>query len=144
MNAEPTDHDAFDRMRREFLASQRAELVEQYGEDAVEKVIEMTTLFADLISVGPDNVELIKAGVTRMASVVNGMLPSLRKTGMTRWYDERDLEGALGDIPANIQRAFIAVVGEALLHAKGGPFDSAININEGVDRLALLVRDVNS
>lgn len=141
---EPTDNNAFDRMRREFLASQRAGLVEEYGEDAVEKVLEMTQLFADLIAVGPDNVELIKAGVTQMAGVVNGMLPSLRGRGTTRCYDERDLDGALGDIPANVQRAFVAVVGEALLHSKGGPFDSAININEGVDRLALLVRDVNS
>jgi len=133
--------DEFNRMRRNFLAEQRARLVEQYGEDAVEQVLEMTKLFADLIVVGSDNVDLIKAGVLRMAVVVNEMMPALDgPRGMTRCYDERDLDGALGDIPANVQRAFVAVVGGVLLHSKGGPFDSAANINDNVDRLAALVR----
>lgn len=124
-----------------WLEGQREVLTEKFGEEAVESVMQMVALFADLMHVGSDNVPLIKAGVTRMAELVNQMLPRLRAGSPTRTYDERDLNGALGEIPAAVQRIFIAIVGDVLLHAKGGPFDSAVNINEAVDRLAGLVKE---
>lgn len=128
-------------IQEQFLADRREEMFEEYGEEAIQSVMKMTALFASLISMGSDNIPLIKAGLARMAELVNEMLPRLHGEGTTRNYDERDLDGALGDIPPEVQRVFIRLVGDVLLHSKGGPHDSAVNISESVDRLALLVRE---
>jgi hypothetical protein len=117
------------------------ELAEKFGQDSVETVMQMTALFAQIIEIGSDNIVLIKAGVTRMAVVVNEMLPTLNgRQGKTRVYDYRDLDGALDPMPERVQNVFVELVGNVLLHSKGGPHDSAVNINEAVDRLAALVR----
>lgn len=132
--------DEFDQIHRTWLDTQREEMADKFGDEAVESVMQMTALFADLITIGSDNIELVKAGVTRMAVLVNQMLPSLEREGSTRCYDERDLDGCMDPIPPEVQRVFINVVGNVLLHSKGGPHDSAVNINEAVDRLAIVVK----
>jgi hypothetical protein len=137
-----TDNDEwFVEMQAEFLKEKRAELTEEYGEHAVEAVIEMTALFADLIRIGSDNVPLIKAGLHRIAVLVNEMLPRLNgPSEMTRSYTAADLDGVLGDIPETVQEVFLGLVGTVLLNSKGGPFESARLIEENVDQLAELMR----
>lgn len=137
----PIDDRWFTEMHQEWLADQRAQLAETYGEEAIESVQRMVALFADLIYIGSDNIELIRAGLHRMAELVNEMLPRLTgQEGSTRHYDHRDLNGCMDPMPEAVQRAFIGVVGDVLLHSKGGPFDSAQNIAESLDRLASVVR----
>jgi hypothetical protein len=137
----PIDDRWFSEMEENFLADRRAEMVEMYGEDAIESVMQMTALFADLIHIGTDNIPLIKAGLHRMAELVNDMLPRLNgPTGMTRGYSAVDLDGTMGDIPEAVQEVFLGVVGDVLLHSKGGPFETATLIGESVDRLATLMR----
>lgn len=133
--------DRWDAARGTYHDIRGIELAEKFGEESVQTVMEMTALFAEIIAIGSDNVELLKAGVTRMAVVVNEMLPSLNgRQGKTRVYDYRDLDGALDPMPERVQNVFVELVGDVLLHSKGGPHDSAVNINEAVDRLAALVR----
>lgn len=136
-----TDERWFSEMRETWLAGRREELAEEYGADAVESVMTMTALFADLIRIGRDNIPLIKAGVYRVAELVNEMLPRLNgPEGMTRAYTAEDLDGTMGDIPIEVQEVFLGAVGDTLIHSKGGPFETANTISEAVDHLAVLVR----
>lgn len=131
----------FSEMQETYLDGKREEMVETYGEDAVESVHTTTRLLADLISIGSDNVPLIKAGLRRMAELVNDMLPRLREPeGMTRGYTAADLNGVMGDIPEAVQEVFLGAVGDVLLHSKGGPFETATIMEEAVDRLAVMLR----
>jgi hypothetical protein len=131
----------FSEMHQEFLAQQRETLAEQYGEEAIESVMRMTALFADLIHIGSDNTPLLKAGLRRMAELVNEMLPRLSgPKGMTRAYRAADLNGALGDIPEEVQEVFLGVVGDTMLASKGGPFETAALLEDAVDRLAVMLR----
>lgn len=132
----------FTEVREEYVAEQREKLVEQYGEDAVEAVIHTVALFGDLIYISQDNLPLIHAGLKRMAELVNGMIPALETgTRTTRGYDHRDLDGCMEQIPTGVQDTFVAIVGTVLLHAKGGPFDSAVHMGETADRLAARFRE---
>lgn len=127
----------FTEVREEYVAERREALVEEYGEAAVEAVVHTVALFGDLIYISQENVPLIKAGIHRMAELVNGMLPALESRGRTtRGYDHRDLDGCMGEIPTGVQDTFVAIVGTVLLHAKGGPFDSARHMEETAVKLA--------
>jgi hypothetical protein len=128
----------YSEVREEFVSEQRTELVEHYGEEAVDVVQHMVALFGDLIYIDRDgNVPLIHAGLHRMAELVNGMLPSL-ETGSrtTRGFDHRDLNGCMDPIPAGVQDTFVAVVGTTLLNSRGGPFDTVMHIDSTIDKLA--------
>lgn len=131
----------FSEIQAAFLAEKREELVEQYGEDAIESIMRMTALFADLIHIGSDNVPLLKAGIHRVAELVNEMLPRLNgPIGITRAYGAEDMQGTLGDIPEQVQTIFLSLVGDTLLHSKGGPFETATILSESVDQLAVVLR----
>lgn len=128
----------FTEVRETYVAEQRAQLEEDYGVEAVDSVVHMVALFGDLIYIDREqNVPLIKAGMHRMAELVNQMLPSLQAGARTtRGFDHRDLNGCMEPIPAGVQDTFVAIVGTALLNSKGGPFDSARNIEGTIDKLA--------
>lgn len=131
----------FDAAQRTYLDERRAELADEFGEDAVEKVLETTRLFADLIAIGSDNIPKIKAGIHRVAELVNEMLPRLRSPeGITRGYTAADMGDSMEDIPIPIQEVFLGLVGDVLLNSKGGPFETATALEEAVDRLAVLLR----
>jgi hypothetical protein len=128
----------FSEVREEFVAEQRARLEEHYGAEAVDSVVHMVALFGDLIYIDrEDNVPLLHAGLQRMAALVNGMLPSLEAgSRTTRGFDHRDLKGCMDPIPASVQDTFVAIVGTALLHSKGGPYDAVMHIDGTIDQLA--------
>jgi hypothetical protein len=131
----------FSEMHQEFLAQRREEMAEQYGEEAIESVMRMTALFADLIHIDGANVALIKAGLHRVAELANEMLPDLNgPEGQTREYTAVDLDGTLGDIPVEVQEVFLGLVGDVLLASKGGPFETATLLGEAVDRLEVMLR----
>ena len=131
----------FSEIQENFLAEKREEMAETYGAGAIESVMKMTALFADLIHIGSDNIPLIKAGLHRVAELVNEMLPKLNgPSGITRAYGAEDLDGALGDIPENVQAVFLVVVGDVLVNSKGGPFETATLLGESVDQLAVMLR----
>lgn len=133
----PFDGEWFSAAQDKFVSEQRAELEEHYGPEAVETTVQMVAMFGDLIYIGRDNIPLIKAGLQKMAELVNGMLPDLeRGTRRTRPFDHHDLDGCMDPIPANVQDIFVALVGTVFLNSKGGPFDTRMTVERNVDELA--------
>lgn len=108
---------------------------QEYGPEATKTVVETVELFSHLIAIDRDSAKLLKAGVLRMAEVVNEMLPALRTKRQTRVYSYLDLNGTLNPIPKRIQDTFVSLVGSLMLNANDGPFQAAMHLNDSIDQL---------
>lgn len=112
-----------------------SEMRQDYGSEAVETIVSTIHFLSELIAVDRDSIDLIKAGVLRLAEVVNEMLPALRTKRQTRVYSHRDLNGAMDPIPSSVQDTFVALVGSLMLNATDGPFQAAMHLNDSIDQL---------